>query len=244
MTATVPTSRVGVWSEAGRLRRVMVCSPGLAHLRLTPDNCDALLYDDVMWVSQAKRDHFDFVVKMRDRGIEVLDMLDLLTDVVGMPQGRRWILDWRITEAQVGTGLVEPLRAWLDELPSETLAEHLIGGLAFDEVPADAGGPFLAALRHQEEFLFPAGPAAEHPVHARQQRLGVPGRQPQPDGRRAPGADPGLPGASTVAAPRHIGARLPVSSATEQAPIDYGGDPRGRRRRRRSADDSWRWRVC
>jgi arginine deiminase len=36
MTMTTTTSRVGVWSEAGRLRRVMVCSPGLAHLRLTP----------------------------------------------------------------------------------------------------------------------------------------------------------------------------------------------------------------
>ena len=158
MTGPTPTSRVGVWSEAGRLRRVMVCSPGLAHLRLTPDNCDALLYDDVMWVSQAKRDHFDFAAKMRDRGIEVLEMLDLLTDVVGLPQGRAWILDRRITEAQVGAGLVEPLRAWLDELPAETLAEHLIGGLAFDEVPDDAGGPFLAALRTQEEQPFLLAP--------------------------------------------------------------------------------------
>ena len=61
-------SRVGVWSEVGRLRRVMVCSPGLAHLRLTPDTCDELLFDDVLWVDRAKRDHFDFVTKMRDRG--------------------------------------------------------------------------------------------------------------------------------------------------------------------------------
>ncbi|MFC5179333.1 arginine deiminase [Nocardioides taihuensis] len=154
MTGVTPTSRVGVWSEAGRLRRVMVCSPGLAHLRLTPDNCDDLLYDDVMWVSQAKRDHFDFSTKMRDRGVEVLEMLDLLTDVVRMPQGRAWILDRRITEAQVGAGLVEPIRAWLDEMPAETLAEHLIGGLTFDEVPDDAGGPFLAALGRQEEYPF------------------------------------------------------------------------------------------
>ena len=28
----------------------MVCAPGRAHQRLTPTNCDALLFDDVLWV--------------------------------------------------------------------------------------------------------------------------------------------------------------------------------------------------
>ncbi|MBY0446826.1 MAG: arginine deiminase, partial [Burkholderiales bacterium] len=45
--------QLGVHSEVGMLRRVMVCSPGLAHMRLTPNNCDSLLFDDVLWVSQA-----------------------------------------------------------------------------------------------------------------------------------------------------------------------------------------------
>ena len=154
MTTSPVTARVGVWSEAGRLRRVMVCSPGLAHLRLTPENCDTLLFDDVLWVSQARRDHFDFAEKMRDRGIEVLEMLDCLTDVVRLPQGRAWILDRRITEGQVGTGLVGPVRAWLDELPAEDLAQHLIGGLSFFEVPDEAGGSFLTAFREQDDYPF------------------------------------------------------------------------------------------
>jgi arginine deiminase len=154
MTASTPMSRVGVWSETGRLRRVMVCSPGLAHLRLTPDNCDSLLFDDVLWVSQARRDHFDFTAKMRDRGVEVLEMLHLLTEVMRLPEGRSWVLDRRITENQVGAGLAEPVRAWLDEMPAETLAEHLIGGLTFYDLPDDAGGPFLAALRTQEDYPF------------------------------------------------------------------------------------------
>jgi arginine deiminase len=153
-TATATTPRVGVFSEAGRLRRVLVCSPGLAHLRLTPENCDDLLFDDVIWVSQARRDHFDFVDKMRDRGVEVLELKDLLADVLREPQGRAWVLDRRVTAHQVGAGLVEPVRQWLDELPAEQLAEHLVGGLTFSEVPADVGGPFLAALRGQEDYPF------------------------------------------------------------------------------------------
>src|SRR3954453_20922133 len=108
--------RVGVWSEAGRLRRVMVCSPGLAHLRLTPETCDELLFDDVLWVDRAKRDHFEFVTKMRDRGIEVLEALDLLTSVVETPQARAWVLDRKISDHLVGPGLTHELRAWLDGL--------------------------------------------------------------------------------------------------------------------------------
>src|SRR4029079_497714 len=115
--------RVGVWSEVGRLRRVMVCSPGLAHLRLTPDTCDELLFDDVLWVDRAKRDHFEFVTKMRDRGIEVLELEHLLTDVVAMPAARGGILDRKLTDDMVGPGLTDELRAWLDQLPPARLAE-------------------------------------------------------------------------------------------------------------------------
>jgi arginine deiminase len=48
-----PTSGYGVHSEVGRLRKVLVCAPGLAHSRLTPSNCDDLLFDDVLWVENA-----------------------------------------------------------------------------------------------------------------------------------------------------------------------------------------------
>ena len=51
---------LGVHSEVGRLRKVLVCSPGLAHRRLTPTNCDELLFDDVMWVDRAQEDHRAF----------------------------------------------------------------------------------------------------------------------------------------------------------------------------------------
>ena len=41
---TTEKVKYGVHSEAGKLRKVMVCSPGLAHQRLTPNNCDAVSY--------------------------------------------------------------------------------------------------------------------------------------------------------------------------------------------------------
>lgn len=145
-------STVGVYSEAGRLRKVMVCRPGLAHLRLTPETCDELLYDDVLWVEQAQRDHADFVQKMRDRGVQVDDLHDLLETVLTDPEARTWILDHKITPATVGHGLLEELRAWLDTVDARFLAEHLIGGIAYQDVPNDFSGPFVTAFRDQLDY--------------------------------------------------------------------------------------------
>src|SRR5262245_38853673 len=106
-TATEP--KYGVHSEVGQLRKVMVCAPGRAHQRLTPSNCDALLFDDVLWVENAKRDHFDFVQKMRDRGVDVVEMHNLLAETVDIPEARKWIIDNQVVPNQVGLGLVDEI---------------------------------------------------------------------------------------------------------------------------------------
>ena len=54
---------LGANSEVGKLKTVMVCSPGLAHERLTPTNCEDLLYDDVIWVKRARAANADFVAQ-------------------------------------------------------------------------------------------------------------------------------------------------------------------------------------
>src|SRR6185436_4492826 len=127
MTATAPEAgplrgerevgALGVHSEVGVLRTVMVCRPGLAHQRLTPGNRADLLFDDVLWVHEAQKDHYDFVLKMQERGVEVLDLHDLLAETVADKEARDWVLDRRITPNDVGLGLTPVVRAWLSELP-------------------------------------------------------------------------------------------------------------------------------
>ena len=154
-------TRFGVHSEVGQLRKVMVCAPGRAHQRLTPNNCDALLFDDVLWVDVAKRDHFDFVTKMRDRGIEVVEMHNLLAETLAIPQARAWILDHQVVANQVGLGFVEEVRSYLDGLGDRALAETLIGGLSTQEFPEHLGGPTLAMIRDAagaNEYLLPPLP--------------------------------------------------------------------------------------
>jgi len=142
---------LGAWSEVGKLRMVMVSSPGLAHQRLTPSNCDELLFDDVIWVSQAKRDHFDFVTKMRERGVVVLDVHNLLTETLDIPEARNWILDRRINDDSVGVGLSHDVRAWMNELDSRRLAEFLIGGLSLDDIPG-SDAPVMKLFREYLDY--------------------------------------------------------------------------------------------
>ena len=85
---TNPSANYGVHSEVGKLRKVLVCSPGLAHERLTPTNCDDLLFDDVLWVQNARRDHFDFIDKMRGRGVEVVELHNVLSETMADSGGQ------------------------------------------------------------------------------------------------------------------------------------------------------------
>ncbi|MEV7278791.1 arginine deiminase [Streptomyces sp. NPDC093111] len=152
---------LGVHSEVGRLRKVLVCSPGLAHRRLTPTNSDDLLFDDVMWVENAQRDHADFVNKLTQRGVEVVELHNLLAETMAIPEARSWLLDRKIVPNEVGLGLVDDTRAYLDSLAPRALAEFLIGGLSTADLPEDFRSGYVALAREGiggREYLMPPLP--------------------------------------------------------------------------------------
>jgi arginine deiminase len=147
--------RDGVYSEVGALRAVLVCRPGLAHLRLTPANCRELLFDDVLWVERAQRDFAQFVHEMSARGIEVLELHELLAQMLELPEAKRWLLERKIVADSVGLGLVDELRLALAELPHERLAELLIGGLTKADLPFKPTGLLAAYLELNDFVLAP-----------------------------------------------------------------------------------------
>ncbi|NUR06847.1 MAG: arginine deiminase [Nocardioidaceae bacterium] len=161
MSEATTSPSYGVHSEVGRLRKVLVCRPGLAHRRLTPSNNDDLLFDDVMWVENAQRDHADFVNKMTTRGVEVVELHDLLAQTLEVDGARDWLLDRKITANQVGLGLVDSTRAYLESLSSRQLAEFVIGGVATHDLPEDYRSGYLGLAREStgvREYLMPPLP--------------------------------------------------------------------------------------
>jgi arginine deiminase len=148
----------GVHSEVGKLRTVMVCRPSLAHQRLTPGNCHDLLFDDVIWVHEAQKDHYDFSLKMKERGVEVLELHDLLAETMEDREARAFVLDRRITDSSVGIMAGSTIRPWLDELPAKQLAAFLIGGIAISDLPESKMKTLMNKAYAHSDFILPPIP--------------------------------------------------------------------------------------
>jgi arginine deiminase len=130
----------------------------LAHQRLTPGNCRDLLFDDVIWVHEAQKDHYDFTLKMKERDVEVLELHDLLAETLNEPDARKFVLDRRITENALGIQNAAAVRPWLDEMPSVQLAAFLIGGIAISDLPDATVKQLLSDAFGSTEFVLPPIP--------------------------------------------------------------------------------------
>jgi len=155
---------LGVHSEVGKLRRVIVHRPELSLRRLTPGNHDELLFDDVLWVERAQWEHDQFVARMRERGVEVLYVQDLLAEALAASEdARRRLIELVVSEYTVGLSLVDEVRGCLAGLAPDLLARHLIGGLTVAESGLDLGrlaGSSLiaAAVDDTGTFILPPLP--------------------------------------------------------------------------------------
>jgi len=136
----------GVHSEVGTLRKVVVCAPGLAHSRLTPTNCDDLLFDDVIWVRRARQEHDAFVDLMRERGVEVLLFHELLAETLEDATAREWLLSRRLRPEEVTVMFSGPLTEWMTEMPADELATRLTGGITAADLPGEIGSLVLRAV--------------------------------------------------------------------------------------------------
>jgi arginine deiminase len=156
---------LGVHSEVGTLRKVMVHRPGLEHSRLTPENAEELLFDDVLWVSQAKKEHDAFAEVMRERGVEVFEIETLLAEALADPDAREWVCAHVLNELQVGIGAADRAREWLAEVSPTDAAEFLVGGITKMDVRRDLGLVWESAettsmlLPPLPNFLFQRDPS-------------------------------------------------------------------------------------
>ncbi len=126
---------LGVNSEVGKLRKVIVHRPGLELKRLTPTNHDDLLFDDVLWVERAQWEHDQFVKAMRDRGIEVYYHVELLGEALAASEeARKNVINLVASEYTVGWSIADEVREVLGKMKADVLARHLVGGLTAGEL--------------------------------------------------------------------------------------------------------------
>jgi len=128
-------------SEVGRLRQVILHRPDLELKRLTPDNAEDLLFDDVLWVSRAQQEHDAFANALRSRGVVVHYYGDLLAQTLDVSAARDYILDGVFDSRYHGPLACDQLRSAVDRLDSRTLAGYLVGGITKREITEMAPEP-------------------------------------------------------------------------------------------------------
>ncbi|WKZ82063.1 MAG: arginine deiminase [Acidimicrobiia bacterium] len=141
-----------ITSEIGRLRTVMVHRPGPELARLTPENRERYLFDDILWLQRAQEEHDRLVGLLEGRGVEVLQVRDLLRDVLDDPGTRGTVIDRVVTPSLVGERLSEHLRHEFRQADTERLLDALFSGVLASELSDwGLGGLFadFAADRHQ-----------------------------------------------------------------------------------------------
>jgi len=121
-------------SEVGRLKQVILHRPDLEMKRLTPTNASGLLFDDVLWVKRAREEHDAFAAMLRDRGITVHLLADLLRTTVENAEAREHILDHVFEERFYGPLAIDTIHNVFSSMDADTLQRYLIGGMTKREL--------------------------------------------------------------------------------------------------------------
>ncbi|MGI8459515.1 MAG: arginine deiminase [Propionibacteriaceae bacterium] len=143
---------VGVRTEVGPLRTVMLHRPGNELRRLTPRNNDALLFDGIPWVDRAQDEHDAFADALRGRGVEVLYLMQLLEEALASSTARAQAIDLTLTDLRLGDQLRRYLRSRLADLDPGKLAGVLAAGLRNDESAAPRS--LVTSLLRDDDFVI------------------------------------------------------------------------------------------
>lgn len=128
----------------------MLHRPGAELARLTPRNNDSLLFDGVPWVGRAQEEHDAFAQALRDHDVEVLYLLQLLTETLEQEAARAQIVESTTTALHLGDSLRAHLVDLMDDLAPAELASVVTAGLRNDEVSHRS---IVTSLLQPEDFL-------------------------------------------------------------------------------------------
>jgi arginine deiminase len=131
-------SDVGNESEYGTLKLTIMHRPGNELLRLRADNLDALLFDAIPNINETHESHGIFTQYLRDNGVEVLYVTELLREtLIPSEQARHMLIQGIVAHSLFNLHHdqenVEALRQWLLNRTPEQLVEDVIAGVAYSQ---------------------------------------------------------------------------------------------------------------
>lgn len=126
---------ISVYSEIGKLESVLLHCPGEEVENIVPDYLRRLLFDEIAYLEQARREHNQFAGIMRNEGVEVLYLTDLVSEVIKDEGVRKEFLNEFIQEGKAAApGLQEALLEFFSSMSPKELVEKCIAGVRKEEL--------------------------------------------------------------------------------------------------------------
>jgi arginine deiminase len=143
-------------SEVGRLSTVLLHRPGPELARLTPRNRHSLLFDGIPWVTRAQEEHDALAAALRDNGVEVLYIGQLLTETLALSEARTELIEITLSDPRLGDTLRRRVADHLAYLDPAGLADVLIAGLAHEELRTSWDRPtgLVYRLMDRHDFII------------------------------------------------------------------------------------------
>ena len=148
------SSPIHVYSEIGKLKTVMLHRPGKELENLAPDILHRMLIDDISYLKIAQEEHDAFAHVLRQQGIKVLYLEDLLAESLTDEKVRRAFLDQLLDESSIKKQdpLHQLLLNYLQELPTKEMVKTVIAGIRKSAIHNST--PSLADLAEDPDYPF------------------------------------------------------------------------------------------
>lgn len=153
--------KLSVYSEIGRLRKVLLHRPGKELEQLTPERLDKLLFDDIPYLKAAQREHDAFADALRENGVEVLYLKDLMAETLsGNVQLRKsFIRDFIKLSGPVAQHYEKELFKFLMDIESDSeLVEKTMTGVSLKEIKKKGQSGFAMSISRDDRFAIDPSP--------------------------------------------------------------------------------------
>ena len=126
---------IHITSEIGKLKTVLLHRPGKELENLTPDYLTDLLFDDIPYLEVAQKEHDAFAQALRDHGVEVLYLDELVAEALSSDQLREQFVDEMLAASKQGSRrITQILRQFLLDLPTHAMVRKIMAGVRKDEI--------------------------------------------------------------------------------------------------------------
>ena len=120
-------------SEIGRLRKVLLHRPGQELENLMPEYLERLLFDDIPYLKEAQAEHDAFAQCLRDAGVEVVYLIDLVVNSLTSPEVRQELVTQFLKEADLPDEAAgKAVAEYLSELDDRAMVSAMMAGIRRD----------------------------------------------------------------------------------------------------------------